>query len=232
MPRSSSHPSAVKLLVLPAKQERSRQTRDRLLATGRKLLDKGVFEDAPVAALARQSGCSVGSFYFRFPDKQAFYEAVMAAVEEEVAARVQQRVNETSVAGLSAARTVEACVDVLIDLMDDYQGMVRTVQYKGMTHRPSILPLQRMGQRLVSYLSGLIQAKYGERDNPMFARNIAVGFQVAFSMMQISLMNKPPVLHPQSPDYRFWVKEMMMHALSVKGVPTAEAPRARQGRAA
>lgn len=222
----------MQLLVLPAKQARSRETRDRLLATGRRLLDRGVFEDTTIAELARQSSCSVGSFYFRFPDKDAFYLAVMGAVEEEVAERVRQRVNEASLARLSATRTVEACVDALIDLMDDYQGMVRTVQYKAMTDRAAILPLQRMGQRLVGYLSDLIQAKYGERDNPAFARNIAVGFQVAFSMMQIGLMNRPPVLNPQSPDYRFWIREMMMHALSVKGAPTVHARRPRTSRAA
>lgn len=228
MPRPTPLPPSARPLVLPAKQARSRQTRDRLLATGRLLLDKGVFEETTIAELARRSGCSVGSFYFRFQDKEAFYLAVLAAVEEEVAARVQQRVNEVSVARLSAARTVETCIDVLIDLMDDYQGMVRTVQYKGMINKDSILPLQRIALRLVKYLGALIQAKYGEHDNPAFERNIEVGFQVAFSVMQIGLMNRPPVLNPDSPDYRFWIREMMMHALSVKGVPTAPARNAQR----
>jgi AcrR family transcriptional regulator len=64
--------------VLPAKQARSRVTRDRLLA-GRQLLDQGVFEQTTIAGLAQIAGCSVGSFYSRFPHKEAFYQAVMAA---------------------------------------------------------------------------------------------------------------------------------------------------------
>ena len=62
-------------LVRPAKQARSRETRDRLLAVGRELLDRGGFEETHIADIVRDAGCSVGAFYQRFPDKEAFFTA-------------------------------------------------------------------------------------------------------------------------------------------------------------
>ncbi len=76
---SSSDSHTYRPWALPAKQARSRETRDRLLLAGRQLLDQGVFEQTTIAGLAQIAGCSVGSFYSRFPDKEAFYQAVMAA---------------------------------------------------------------------------------------------------------------------------------------------------------
>src|SRR5579864_3374004 len=62
---------------LPAKQARSRVTRDRLLAAGRQLLDRGAFEATSIADIASAAGCSVGAFYHRFADKEAFFAALI-----------------------------------------------------------------------------------------------------------------------------------------------------------
>ena len=64
-------------LIRPAKQARSRLTRDRLLAAGRKLLNQGAFEATSIGAIADVADCSVGAFYQRFADKEAFFAAVV-----------------------------------------------------------------------------------------------------------------------------------------------------------
>jgi AcrR family transcriptional regulator len=224
--------AATHLWTLPAKQERSRQTRDRLLAAGRKLLEKGGFEETSIADLARQAGCSVGSFYFRFKDKEAFYQAVMALVAQEIMARIEKDINPQFFTELSAARTVEACVDYLIDLYAQHGGLIRTVQRKSMQERNSLVPLQQTGLLVINHLANLIEAKYGEQGNAVFHGNLLVGFQLAFSVMLAGLLNRPQILSPGSPEYRFWIKEIVMHALVVKNAPHARAPEVRQGRAA
>jgi len=49
-------------LIRPAKQARSRLTRDRLLAAGRKLLNQGAFEATSSGDIADVADCSVGAF--------------------------------------------------------------------------------------------------------------------------------------------------------------------------
>ena len=62
--------------VLPVNQARSRNARDRLLAAGEKVFAKLGYDAAHVTDIAQAAGCSVGSFYRRFRDKEAFFKAL------------------------------------------------------------------------------------------------------------------------------------------------------------
>lgn len=70
----------------PAYQERSRQQRDRLMKAGERVFAESGFWQAHVADIAKRAGCSVGSFYRRFQDKEAFFFALQndMAVHAEV----------------------------------------------------------------------------------------------------------------------------------------------------
>ena len=62
--------------VLPVNQARSRDARDRLLHAGERVFAKVGYDAAHVNDIAAAAGCSVGSFYRRFRDKEAFFKAL------------------------------------------------------------------------------------------------------------------------------------------------------------
>jgi AcrR family transcriptional regulator len=62
--------------VLPVNQARSRDARDRLLQAGERVFAKLGYDAAHVSDIAAAAGCSVGSFYRRFRDKEAFFNAL------------------------------------------------------------------------------------------------------------------------------------------------------------
>lgn len=62
----------------PAYQQRSRQQRDRLLKAGERVFAEKGFWQAHVVDIARKARCSVGSFYRRFRDKEAFFFALQS----------------------------------------------------------------------------------------------------------------------------------------------------------
>ena len=64
--------------VLPAHQARSREQRDRLLKAGERVFAECGYWDSHVTQIAGQAGCSVGSFYRRFKDKEALFLALQA----------------------------------------------------------------------------------------------------------------------------------------------------------
>src|SRR6185312_16157584 len=64
--------------VLPVKQQRGRATRDRLLIAGQRLIGERDIDAISVAEITRAAGCSVGAFYLRFRDKEAFLHALIA----------------------------------------------------------------------------------------------------------------------------------------------------------
>jgi AcrR family transcriptional regulator len=62
----------------PVRQERSRRTRDKLLAAGHALLAEKTWAELSVTAIAKRAGCSVGSFYARYGSKEEFFQALCA----------------------------------------------------------------------------------------------------------------------------------------------------------
>jgi AcrR family transcriptional regulator len=78
--------------VRPVRQERSQRTLERLLdAAEIVILDKG-FADAAVVDIARRAGCSVGTFYRRFRDKQTLLHALDERFAEEFRATMEEAV--------------------------------------------------------------------------------------------------------------------------------------------
>src|SRR5262245_324974 len=69
--------------VLPTKQIRSKATQDRLIAAGYRLLTTRDLDDLSVAEIAMAAGCSVGAFYLRFENKDAFFRALISHKFEE-----------------------------------------------------------------------------------------------------------------------------------------------------
>lgn len=61
--------------ALPARQERSRQTLERLLRAATEILDKDGLDGATIPRIARQAKLTPGAIYRRFPDKDALMRA-------------------------------------------------------------------------------------------------------------------------------------------------------------
>lgn len=62
--------------VRPARQRRSRETRDKILRALEKLLERKPFDEMTVAELAAEAGLSVGAVYRRFENKDALVPVI------------------------------------------------------------------------------------------------------------------------------------------------------------
>ena len=97
--------------------DRSAATRDALVAAGRRLFAAQGFADVSTDAIAAEAGVTRGALYHQFADKLALFDAVVGAVEAEIAARLAEHVAAAGVtdpvAGMRlAVRTwLEICVE-------------------------------------------------------------------------------------------------------------------------
>ncbi|MBX5460246.1 MAG: TetR/AcrR family transcriptional regulator [Steroidobacteraceae bacterium] len=73
----------------PVRQERSRETRDSLLAAANRLLQKRMWSELAVTDIAEAAGSSIGSFYARYGDKESFFEALCAQFVERRSREVE-----------------------------------------------------------------------------------------------------------------------------------------------
>jgi AcrR family transcriptional regulator len=68
--------------------DRSAATRDALIAAARRLFAAQGFAEVPTDAIVAEAGVTRGALYHQFADKTALFEAVLAAVEADIAGRL------------------------------------------------------------------------------------------------------------------------------------------------
>ncbi|MGA2828508.1 MAG: TetR/AcrR family transcriptional regulator [Streptosporangiaceae bacterium] len=78
--------------------DRSAATRDALVAAARRLFAAHGFAEVPADAIVAAAGVTRGALYHHFPDKTALFDAVLEAVEADIAVRLA---GEVAAAGIS-----------------------------------------------------------------------------------------------------------------------------------
>jgi len=77
--------------------DRSAATRDALVAAARPLFAAQGFADVPTDAIVEAAGVTRGALYHQFADKTALFEAVVEAVEADIARRLADEVATTGI---------------------------------------------------------------------------------------------------------------------------------------
>src|SRR5215471_14337307 len=96
-------PTSAGTRVRRTQADRSAATRDALVAAGRRLFAAEGFAEVPADAIVAAAGVTRGALYHQFADKTALFDAVLQAVEADIAMRLASHV---AAAGISD--TVEA----------------------------------------------------------------------------------------------------------------------------
>lgn len=207
-------------LGLPAKQARSRLTRDRLLSAGRRLLDRDAFEATSIADIASVAGCSVGAFYHHFAEKEAFFTVLMETVLADTVADVQQAVTDPRFTEGSIETTLRNCVAYWIQAFRRHQGLIRTVMKKTLHTEDAWTPVRQMGQAAVEPIIALLAAKCGESGSPSFQYRALAGFQIVAGVVLNAALHRTILLNLDSDELTAWANEIMRHCLLDELPPT------------
>lgn len=111
--------------VRAAKQQRSLDKQQALLAAGRQLLQQQDLPSLTVAQVAAAAGVAVGSFYARFDDKNAWFaelarQAALAAFDE-----LQRLLGAPGMARAPLPRRAALLMQWLVQVHRDHQGIFR-----------------------------------------------------------------------------------------------------------
>lgn len=149
--RRMQSPSSAKPQVRRTQADRSAATRDRLVAEARRLFAAQGFSEVPADAIVAAAGVTRGAMYHQFADKTALFDAVLEAVEADIARRLADSV---AAAGISdpveamrhAVRTwLQICVEPEIHRIALIDG-------------PSVLGWAHWREVCQRHVFGLVQA--------------------------------------------------------------------------
>lgn len=196
---------------LPAKQARSRRTRDALIAAGWKLLERSPWDAITISDIVKAAGVSVGSFYTRFADKDAFFESLAA---EFVVMREQQR--GELLAGIRGNGDYFGIV-----ILESYRMTLthehfwRAALARGASHPPFWKPFRELGLTLINRVLELRAAELGRELTAAEIRHIRFAFQMANGLINNSLVNRPGPILPDTPEFE---TELVRGLKAVAGV--------------
>ena len=125
-------PSAKKTAREP-QQERSRRTRDGLLAACERLLDERPFSDVTVKDIVAEAGSSAGSFYARFDTKHALLHALHQRLHDRGLRGVERAVARLEGSRLTPERFAHMLVGSTLHLHAANRGLLRAVLIESIT---------------------------------------------------------------------------------------------------
>src|ERR1700728_1835642 len=148
--QTSAAPRARRTQPRRTQSDRSAATRDALIAAARRLFAAQGFAEVPTDAIVAAAGVTRGALYHQFTDKTALFDAVMQAVEADIARRLA---DDVAAAGISdpvealrhAVRTwLDICVEPEIHRIALIDG-------------PSVLGWVRWREVCQQHVFGLVQ---------------------------------------------------------------------------
>lgn len=168
-------------------------THDAFLATARRLLADRDFDALSVVEIAAANGLSVGSFYGRFHDKEAFFAVLQEQVTSEWIAAATQALNPPSLSAMSGAQATTRICTTIVRLMRMDAGFLRAALKHASTQPSAWTPIKKTGHAIVDLAVQALRPLL--LDMPARQRTVRIRF--AMQMVYGTCINA--VLHDPGP---------------------------------
>ena len=202
--------------VRPVKQLRARRSRDRMLDAGQRLVAERPFDALSVADIARAAGCSVGAFYLRFRDKDAFFNALIAQYLSEGRAETL-----ALYATHEDDRLISALVAKTADRFRRYSGLIRSAIRKRMEDPAVWEPIRRSGHFNADCFVAWLAQRHGHKLTTAEDISARFAFQVLYGTLNNALVNQPGPLDISDPAFPVHLERTFRLVLLSTGAPPA-----------
>lgn len=190
--------------VHPVRQQRSRERQLALFNAGRTLLERHDFDALSIVDIAAHNGFSVGSFYRRFRDKEAYFAALQQVVTDEIVQRARDFLDQPRWARVSTPRLAEAIIAMVVQGFRLNRGVIKASLKHASTQPGAWTPIKRSGAAVVDRIVAVLSPRLA--GVPAARRELRIRF--AMQLVYGTLVNA--VLHDPGP-IRLEDKRMVNH---------------------
>ena len=180
---SGNRKPAAERWSLPARQDRSRATRERLLGAAEAVFAEKGYDGARLQDIAARAGCSVGAVYFRFKDKNALFSAVAESFVDDA------RMGLASLlAGEVAApeEVLRRYVQAAAMSFRRHRGLFRAIVERGIEHPGAMKPIFRLREDIAEALERALH-RGGHGSTPLAVR---VMTQMIYGFLIVGILNR------------------------------------------
>lgn len=194
--------------VFAARQQRSVRIRDSFINVGVEALNQVRLKDLTIAALCHKSGNSVGAFYARFQDKDAYFRALRGFTIESQDHQSMTRFNSETLKGNNARQTLETLVDLMVDIFTSrYRGVLRESLVLILEPDDPWAPMRGSALKIVSILQENLIDCFPEHTAVETNTRCRFCFQLIVGALQNDLVNDYHVFTTKDDTLREGLKE-------------------------
>jgi AcrR family transcriptional regulator len=174
-------------------QDRSRRTLDKIVRAVEELLEVRPFDEIAVADIIRRARCSTGSFYARFPTKDAVLPYLYARYDADLRPRVAAKMASVDWTSLSLRQTTELFVGGMVDMYLERRHLLRAVALFARAHPDAIGDDVRHRREGVHDLPARLLARFADEIAHDDAREAArIGFFIVAAAARDKLLFDAP----------------------------------------
>ncbi|MBR9852369.1 MAG: TetR/AcrR family transcriptional regulator [Rhodobacteraceae bacterium] len=151
--------------VRAASQRRSRQKRDAMLQAGLELMRDAEFEHISIQQITAKAGCSVGSFYERFEDKDSFLLALQIQVFHRQLQDARETLAPEKWADTDIEEVLAAAVRFIIDsFRGEAEGLLKAAMVRSIAKPEVWGPSRAASEKLSDVLKCLLLPRLAGTD--------------------------------------------------------------------
>lgn len=180
--------------VFEARQNRSVRARDGFIQAGIDALNEMRFDDLKIAELAKASNNSVGSFYTRFQDKDAYFRALRAFAAQGIERDFTAAFTVEKLRGMERGAALDALVDLVGAIFaSKYRGVLRETYLRIMDADNPWAPIRGSAEQTLRTLHDGLHDAFPELGPDETKTRLSFCFQIVVGVIQNDLINNSHV---------------------------------------
>jgi len=177
--------------VRAAKQSRSLLKHQALLQAGRRLLDTHDLGALSVAQLTRDAGMSVGSFYSRFEDKDAWFAELLRVTGEEVLRDTQALLDGARWRQAGNERKVLMIVRHIVAIHRTHRGIFRAAHFDAARSALFWPQLHAYGLRIADAVYRALGEHLTQLPPAQRRTRVGIALQLVFGVLVNAVLHDP-----------------------------------------
>ena len=206
--------------VIPATQDRSRDSQARLLRAGERVFAAVGYDAARISDIAAAANCSIGGLYRRFRDKDALFLALQRQFAQRIREKAEQFFSMPRWADAPLNEVISTLIHNTARSMERHPGFFRALFERSLVgaadaYRPDLRASdENTGRRLALFLQSRgVSARSASEANCLFA------LKSVQSVLLHRMMLAPDAGPVTSPEVTASLTRMMMAYLGIPGAP-------------
>ena len=177
--------------VRAAKQSRSQLKHQALLEAGRRLLEAHDLSTLSVAQLTRDAGMSVGSFYSRFEDKEAWFAELLRLTGEQTLQDTQALLLSRRFARAGDARKAVLIVRHIVAIHRQHRGIFRAAHADPARSKLYWPQLHAYGQRIAEAVYQALAERLLQVPPAQRRLRVGIALQLVFGTLVNAVLHNP-----------------------------------------